>query len=184
MKTKLIILVLLTSLSAITCTQKPDTTQTNPVYKHEWQIKVNFNLPALEPEAIQVALVDFDPIAKFIKDFDITYLSEKLNKAKDEKEKASQINSSITVTWDLHIFDDVKGSDLYLLTKKEFFLTNVSNSAQQKKTKWLVSKYFNLDDKPYCYAIPLELENGSKLEVTVDSTNLISLKDLYSKMKK
>jgi len=41
-----------------------------------------------------------------------------------------------------------------------------------------------LDNKPYAYAVPLELENGSKLEITLNNANLISLTDLYEKLKK
>jgi len=106
-----------------------------------------------------------------------------LKKAKNDTEKTLQINSGIKVTWD-HLFDAVKGSELYLLTKNAFVLSNVADYAKPKTKMWLVSKMFYLDNKPYCYIIPLELENGTKLELTLNSTNLTSLTELYNRIKK
>lgn len=183
MRTKMSILVVLTTLSLMTFAQTKDSTLANQVYMHSWQASVKFDLPALDPEAIQVGLFEFDPIEKFTKNFDMTYLREQLKKAKDEKEKALYINSSIKVQWD-NLFDIIKGSDLYLLTKNGFWLGTTSECSQPKTKKWFVSKLFLLDGKPYCYAVSLEIENGSKLEVTLDKTNLISLTDLYIKINK
>lgn len=185
MKTKLILLIALTTLSTITFAQAKDTTPVQKTQRtmYEWQVKIHFDLPDLNPEAIQIGLLDFEPTEKFMQKVHSTYLINQLKKAKDEKEKTFQINAGIEVTWN-QLFSAVKGSELYLLTKKVFTLSTMADYANPKTNMWLASKMFYLDGKPYCYTIPLELENGANLEFTLNSTNLISLTDIFNKIKK
>ncbi len=185
MKTKLIILFALSTLSMMTFAQTKDTAQIQNAknYMYKWKLGIDFKLPALSPEAIQIALVDFDPTEKFMQKFNMIYLTEKLKKAKDDEERTFQIIIGITVYWN-NLFDVVKGSELYLLTPNPFILSSVANYSKPITKKWLVSKSFLLDNKPYCYIIPIELENGTNLDITLDTTNLISLTDIYNKIKK
>ena len=184
MKTKLIILFVLTTLSMMAISQIKETVpvQKPQNYTYQWNVKIHFNLPELNPEAIQIGLLDFDPAETFMQKFNMNYLTEQLKKANDEKEKTLKTNVAIKVSWD-RLFAGVKGSELYLLTKDVFVLSTVADNTKPKAKKWLVSKMFYLDNKPYCYIIPLELENGTKLEYTLNSTNLTSLTDMYHKIK-
>ena len=62
---------------------------------------------------------------------------------------------------------------------------NESNDpVMDKKKKWLVSKVFYLNNKPFCYAIPLDIVNSSRFEITLNKDNLILLTDLYNKIYK
>jgi hypothetical protein len=185
MKTKLIILFALATLSMMIFAQTKDTAQLQKAqnYMYQWEVKIHFDLPALNPEAIQIGLLEFDPAEKFMQKFNMSYLTKQLEKAKNDTEKTLKINSSINVAWN-RLFDVVKGSELYLLTKNVFVLSKVADYAKPKTKMWLVSKMFYLDGKPYCYVIPTELENGSKLQYTLDSTNLTSLTELFNKIKK
>ena len=185
MKTRLIILTVLTAFSVITFAQTKTGTLTQGTSGQDfyWQIKVNFELTTLDPEAIQIGWIDADPTESFSQKFNMAYLTDKIKNAKDDKEKEMHINVEIDVTWN-NLFSVVKGSDIYLLTKSGMTLAQSGTCAHLKTKKWLVSKVFYLDNKPYAYAIPFDIENGSKLEVTLDKSNLISLIDLYNKIKK
>jgi hypothetical protein len=185
MKTKLIILSVMTFMSfALSAQTKNDSTnRISTNYKTHWSVKINFDLPALDPEAIQIAWLDFDPTVKFNSKFNTAYFGTQLRNAKDAKEKEMRIRIGCEVIWNL-LFDVVKGSEMYLLTKQGNMLSVASDYSQPKIKKWLVSKEFMLDNKPYAYAVPIELENGSKLEITLNKSNLISLADLYEKLTK
>jgi len=185
MKTKMIILLALTTLSMMAVAQTKDTVQNQKAqnYMYKWEVKIRLDLPALDPEAIQIGVLEFDPAEKFMQKFNMTYLTEQLKKATDDKTKTMQINSAIQVTWN-RLFGDVKASELYLLTKDLFVLSRVTDYTKPKSKMWLVSKMFYLDNKPYCYIIPMELENRSKLQFTLNSTNLTSLTDIYNTIKK
>ena len=185
MKTKLILLVALTTLSMMAVAQTKDTIRIQKAqnYMYKWEVKIRLDLPALNPEEIQIGMLKFDPAEKFMQNFNMSYLTGLLKMAKNDTEKTVQINSGIKVEWN-NLFADVRRSELYLLKKDVFVLSTLADYTKPKTKIWLVSKMFYLNDKPYCYIIPMELENGSKLEFTLNTTNLTSLTDLYNKIRK
>ena len=185
MKTKLILLFALTTLSMMAVAQAKDTAQIQKAqnYMYKWEVKIKLDLPALNPEEIQIGILKSDPAEKFMQNFNMSYLTGLLKMAKNDTEKTVQINSGIKVVWN-NLFTDVRRSELYLLKKDVFVLSTLADYSKPKTKIWLVSKMFYLDNKPYCYIIPIELENGSKLEFTLNSTNLTSLTDIYNKIKK
>ena len=185
MKTKLILLVALTTLSMMAVAQTKDTVQIQQAqnYMYKWEVKIRLDLQALNPEEIQIGMLKFDPAEKFMQNFNMSYLAGLLKMAKNDTEKTVQINSGIKVEWN-NLFADVRRSELYLLKKDVFVLSTLADYTKPKTKIWLVSKMFYLNDKPYCYIIPMELENGSKLEFTLNTTNLTSLTDLYNKIRK
>ena len=185
MKTKLILLVALTTLSMMAVAQTKDTVRIQKAqnYKYKWEVKIRLDLQALNPEEIQIGMLKFDPAEKFMQNFNMSYLAGLLKMAKNDTEKTVQINSGIKVEWN-NLFADVRRSELYLLKKDVFVLSTLADYTKPKTKIWLVSKMFYLNDKPYCYIIPMELENGSKLEFTLNTTNLTSLTDLYNKIRK
>jgi len=185
MKTKLILLVALTTLSMMAVAQTKDTIRIQKAqnYMYKWEVKIRLDLQALNPEEIQIGMLKFDPAEKFMQNFNMSYLAGLLKMAKNDTEKTVQINSGIKVVWN-NLFADVRRSELYLLKKDVFVLSTLADYTKPKTKIWLVSKMFYLNDKPYCYIIPMELENGSKLEFTLNTTNLTSLTDLYNKIRK
>ena len=185
MKTKLILLVALTTLSMMAVAQTKDTIRIQKAqnYMYKWEVKIRLDLQALNPEEIQIGMLKFDPAEKFMQNFNMSYLAGLLKMAKNDTEKTVQINSGIKVVWN-NLFADVRRSELYLLKKDVFVLSTLADYTKPKTKIWLVSKMFYLNDKPYCYIIPMDLENGSKLEFTLNTTNLTSLTDLYNKIRK
>ena len=146
--------------------------------KYYWSVNLTFSLPELNPEAIQWAVVDFDPTEKFIKDFNHDYLEKVLKNAKSENERNQQIKVSIEVGWNF-LFRGVEGNNVFLLTNKGTQFSQVSDINQATK-KWLITKPFNIEGKSYCFAVPLNAENGAKLQCKLDKNNKISLLDIYN----
>lgn len=184
MKTRIIIIIALTLLSSLTIGQtiKDTTDQNKSSQDGTWEVDIKFDLPSLDPEAIQIGWFTYDPTYKFNFTFDNDYLNKQLKNAKDEKEKEISINAQIDYTWN-NLFDIVKGSELYLLTKTGAMVKE-TNCEQSKAYKWLVSKVFYIEDKPYAYIIPIKILNNSKQVVILNKDNLTSLMDLYKRIRK
>jgi hypothetical protein len=173
---KLVLLFSLVAFSSMCL--KGQNNQSSTIY--QWEVEISFSLPKLTPEGIQYSVVDYNPIDTFIKDFNSEYLDNELKTAKDEKEKKCQINISIQVGWD-HLFSTVKGSDVFLLTNKGATFSQLSDDSNtyHKVKKWLISKTFLIECKPYCFVIPLNTENGAKLKCELNKNNMISLTEIY-----
>lgn len=146
--------------------------------KFNWSVNLTFGLPDLNPEAIQWAVVDFDPIEKFINDFNHKYLEKVLENAKSENERNQQILVSIEVGWNF-LFRGVEGNNVFLLTNIGSKFSQVSDTKLATK-KWLIAKTFIIDGNPYCFAVPLNAENGANLQCKLDKSNKISLLDIYN----
>lgn len=143
-----------------------------------WEIHVYLDSSLSEPEAIQVTLVGFDPSLKFKNSFFTTYYLERLKQAKNENDKTIIVYSHIEVTWE-KLFEKVMGSDMLLITRKiGKYLTYSSDSPISIEKKWIISSIFYIDEKPYCYIIPIELKNGTKLDILLGSSNRTLLTDL------
>jgi hypothetical protein len=173
---KIILLFALIAFTSICL--KGQNTQSTTIY--QWQVDISLKMPELTPEVIQYSIVDFNPLEKFIKEFNSDYLVTVLNAAKDEKEKKAQINISIEVGWDF-LFYTVKGSDVFLLNNKGaiFSQSSVDSNTYKNAKKWLISKSFIIDGKPSCFAIPLNVDNGAKLKCVLNKSNMISLTEIY-----
>lgn len=57
-----------------------------------------------------------------------------------------------------------------------------SNSAGGKR--WVVSKTVQIDGKPACWCIPVEVETGKEVKVTLDKDNMFDLRAAYDKAMK
>jgi hypothetical protein len=142
-----------------------------------WQANITFSLPELKPEAIQYSFVDFDPMEAFIKKFDKSAADDAIKNAKTEDGKNMTLNAWIEAGWDF-LFYNIKGNDVWLLTNKGS--VNMADVTSATK-KWLISKTFYLDNKPYCFSLPINATIGAKQDCHLDKNNMISLMDVYQK---
>ena len=149
---------------------------------NEWKIKIITDMPATDKHAILYTILDFNPKEKFINEFYSGYLRDALKAAKTEEEKNLQITSAIMVNWDL-LFKKVTADKLGLLNNKDTNYYGVKewkfNSHSQNI--WLATKSFTIDGKPYCYVVPFVVSNRSILSCKLDTSNLISLTEVYKK---
>ena len=145
---------------------------------HYYELNINFSLEELDPEAIQCAVIDFDPIENFMPWHSQDYLDRRLKEANNEEERNRKILSSIIANWNF-LFKHVTGNDVFLVSNRGANFA-ISSSVEQSPDKWLVSKVFMIDNEPYCFAAPLEAENNASLECTFDKSTMISLLELYN----
>ena len=146
----------------------------------EWKMTIIADIPKTDKHNIQWAILDFNQTEKFIGNFPKEDLRGALKSAKTDEEKDVRITSSIIMTWDT-LFRDVTADKLYQMNDKD---TNYYGAAEGAATPhprniWLTTKAFTINGKPYCYAVPFVVSGGSNQTCKMDSTNLISLTEIY-----
>lgn len=147
-----------------------------------WEMTIIADIPTTDRHAIQFAVLEFNPTEAFVSEFFDEYLKEVLKTAKTDEEKDVEIKYAIMMNWDM-LFRKITADRLSLLNEKDTCFTSAAGSEgvvmSHSKNMWLTSKAFTIDGKPYCYAVPLVVSNGSKQTCRLDSTNLISLIEVY-----
>lgn len=149
-----------------------------------WQMTIIADIPTTDRHAIQFAILEFNPTEAFVSEFSDEYLKEALKTAKTDEEKYVQITMATMVNWDI-LFKKVTADKLSLLNEKDTCYYSEAGSEgimmSHSKNVWLTSKAFTIDGKPYCYAVPFVISDGSHQTCKLDSTNLISLIEVYKK---
>jgi hypothetical protein len=84
--------------------------------------------------------------------------------------------AGVTVTWNLG-FRDVTGADLHLLAFQYGGHSMTSNSTDGRK--WVVTKTVQLDGKPTCWCIPVEVKKGEHVAVTLSESNTFDLEGTF-----
>ncbi len=148
--------------------------------KRTWQLGIELDMPDLKPQAVQFAIFEKDPVPGFYAEVKSMrkHDREQLDKAASEARKKQVLDILMTVGWDSG-FREVTGDELYLLTRAN---TISSNSTGGKR--WVVSKTVQIDGKPVCWCIPVEVETGKEVKVTLDKDNVFDLRAAYDKAMK
>jgi hypothetical protein len=147
---------------------------------YEYRIKIITHIPATDRHSIQLAFLDFNPKEQFNKKFSTENLKETPKSAKTDEEKNVERTIFLMVNWDV-MFKKVTGDNLFFMNDKDTTGYGATRGmfAGHPKNIWLTSKSFTINGKPYCYVIPFTVSNGSDLSCKLDSSNLISLNNLY-----
>lgn len=149
-----------------------------------WIMTIIADIPTTDRHAIQLAILEFNPTEAFVIEFSDEYLKEALKTAKTDKEKDVQITIATMVNWNI-LFKKVTADKLYLMNEKDTCHYTETDSdgmsMGHSKNLWLTLKAFTIDGKPFCYAVPFVVSDGSKQTCKLDSTNLISLIEVYQK---
>jgi len=149
-----------------------------------WEMKIIADIPTTDRHAIQFAILEFNPTETFVSEFSDEYLKEALKTAKTDEEKDVQIKYATMVNWDM-LFRKITADRLSLLNEKDTcYHSEVGSEGvvmSHSENRWLTSKAFTIDGKPFCYAVPIVVSDGSNQTCKLDSTNLISLTEVYQK---
>ena len=140
-----------------------------------WQIALDLDSPNLVPAAVQWTVLDNDPLADFSDRVRASrnHYHAQLSEASDDTRKNLIRSSQVRVNWDLG-FRQVTGDKVYLLTSAPGVAHVVSSNAPAGK-KWIVSKIVHLNGAPACWCIPVDVETGKKVHVTLDEKNMFDL---------
>lgn len=164
---------------AIPPSTRADEKQIDEWMRSTWQMGIALDAPDVVPPAVQWAVMDHDPVPGFtarVKQMK-GYALGQIGKAKNKEDKEIARTASMTVQWDAG-FEDVKGSDLYLLTSAPGRYCTFSSGGAGGK-KWIVTKIVSIKGKPACWCLPVEVTPGRKVQVTLTEDNLFDLASAY-----
>ncbi len=148
-----------------------------------WQLSIDLDMPSLEPQAVQFAILDKDPVPDFIAHVQKmqSFSRRRLEKAASEARKEQLRAVDMTFSWDFG-FEKVTGHDLAMLTNTGDPLSKsaagiMSNGPGGKK--WIVTKIVQIKGKPVCWCIPIEVTTGKSAHVTLSKSNTFDLQTVY-----
>jgi antitoxin MazE len=137
-----------------------------------WQLVPNLNLTELEPPAIQWALVNEDPVPRFVRQIkrrQATYAGRLADPPKGADAELARVALS-QVAWNF-VFRPTTGDEIYLLvsavTRRSAYATS-----KIKERVWFATKPVELNGKVVAWSIPLQPEIGvqSAIELTLDNS--------------
>lgn len=143
--------------------------------KATWKIHLNLDMPLLNPPAVQWAIFDEDPIARFkeslhrMEEIFQSHLAE----IEDDAMREHAMSSQLSVTWDL-MFRSVTGDKVYLLTSVPGIFHMVSSNESPGK-KWVVSKVVQIGEEPYCWSVSFDAVIGEVAEIKLTKDNALHL---------
>lgn len=151
-----------------------------------WQIRPSLNMPDLDPEAVQFAVLDFDPVDAYRNA--LTEDVEKIRKEIEEEKNASQRDLQqrihMTGAWD-RLFNAVTGDQVHLLVPKtskkyeSIVRSFVVSSNSSPGRKWVATKVVYKEDEPLCWCVPVEAVIGASVDVELQVENLLDIKSLF-----
>jgi len=154
-----------------------------------WQIQPTLDMPALDPEAVQYAVLDSDPIEGF-------RMSLKQNRERFRKEIGEETDSlqrellkrvQISGTWD-RLFSVVPGDQVCLLVpsrserNESLMRTTLIRSNGPAGRKWFATKIVYRDNAPMCWCIPVETAMGTSVQVEIRKENVLNITRLYEEI--
>lgn len=150
--------------------------------RETWQMRVDLDMPSLEPQAVQFAILAEDPVPAFTAQVERMreHDRQQQKKAASEARREQLRAVAMEVYWDLG-FKKVTGDGLYLLTKHpgRFTSGTVMSSNGPGGKKWIVTKTVRVDGKPVCWCVPVEVARGKSIDLTFDKSNTFDLRTAY-----
>jgi len=142
-----------------------------------WQIEIHLDMPTLNPQAVQFAILDKDPALDYKAHLKrVTTLNrQQLESADSEPWKKMLRYVQMKVDWD-NGFNKVTGADLVLLTTPPGVVISSNGPAGKK---WVVTKCRDIDGRPVCWSIPIEVKIGKRENVTLNKDNTFDLQTPY-----
>lgn len=168
--------VLSVIILALTFTQYGQSQEkTEKIKRDYWSLSVSLDVPELKPQALQYAIVDFDPIAQYKVKLKgrAQFLLNMFSKSTNEEEKQKRIKSSMNYYWDA-IFDKIDGTQLYMMGDKTSFSSN-----EQIQRKWFITKITKLNENSICWCIPFYPVAGYDTSITLTKDNLCDLTEAF-----
>ena len=142
------------------------------------QIFLELDLPELDPQAVQYAMLDHDPVPTFIENVERTAPLDRrlLAKAEDDADREQDRGIQASVSWNLGCFKAITGDKVHLLTGSSSI-----GGDRLKGKRWIVTKTVQIDGKPVCWCLPVEVNPDVEAEVTLSTKNTFDLRAAYNK---
>jgi hypothetical protein len=141
-----------------------------------WQLDVKLKVRSPGFTAVQYALFDTDPVAGFA---DRVRNMRDANRQRylraDEvarKNWKSIVRSTLISSYWNKGFSSIPGNQVYLLRSPKGGLSSLDPPGGKH---WLVTKCESIDGRPVCWCIPVELQWGKRIHVTLTEENQFDL---------
>ena len=145
-----------------------------------WQMTLQLDAPNLDPPVVQYAILDKDPVPGFKARVarQRSFQKRQLEMHAGDPLRVQAIrNACRTVNWNF-AFRDVTGHDMYLLKSTQSGGPIMTSDAPGGK-KWVVTKTVQIDGKPTCWCIPVEVKKGKEVAVTLSESNSFDLEGTF-----
>ncbi len=124
---------------------------------------------------MQYAIFDTDPVAVFKaeingpagKDY-----RQQLQRAESKSQREAQCAIQMKQSWDA-VFRGVTGDNLYLLTSEPH--SNILSNNRVNDKQWIATKFQEVDRKPVCWCVPVEVKKGEQIGVKLTVGNIFDL---------
>ena len=165
--------------------QAPSPKQLQEIAKMDattWQLELRLNMPTMNPQAVQYAILDTDAALSYTAQLKRMRTSNRqmLANADTKSWKGMVRYVQMKIDWD-NGFGNVTGDNLNLLTNRPGANSsgNVISSNGPAGKKWVVTKCVFIDNRPYCWCIPVEVSIGKRVYVTLNDSNVFDLRKPY-----
>lgn len=157
--------------------------------KSTWRIHPAINAPGLEPEVVQFALLESDPMKDFrtILTQDRERYRNAIKNVQDPRQRLQLKAAQMAGTWD-RLFKAITGDQVYLLvpsTNKKIgsmAKTHVISSNSPAGTKWLATKIAFRNETPTCWSIRVETAIGKSVKIDLLNENAIDIAKLFDEI--
>mgnify|MGYP006278451847 FL=1 len=143
-------------------------------------MEIELNLPDLDPEVVQIAIFETDPIERYKKDLASVrtkaVLRSMLGLYADPAAARAHVRAAYrSMAWD-RLFAEIPGDRVHLLcgrTLSSTIRSFSSNSAQDRH--WIASKLYGPPDGPLCWSVGVETKPRACSHVILDGKNAVDL---------
>ncbi len=149
--------------------------------KHLWSVEYALDCPRLVPPAVQLAIVDKDPVPGLEARMAQCrpFHEKQLRKFASSADRIRQLRSVfIEATWNMG-FGDVSGDRIALLTSAPGVSHSSLLNAPERRS-WLVTKTVYIAGFPVCWCLPFEPRRGKTIHIVLQESNAFDLKRAYA----
>ena len=151
-----------------------------------WRIRPALKMPDMDPEAVQIAILDSDLIENYRKT--IVQNQDRLRKTiedeTDPNKRTLLKTAQMTSMWD-QLFSATTGDKVYLFVpsrtkiNQSLARTFVISSSEPAGRKWLSAKVAYCAGRPTCWCIEVDTVIGKEVQVVFCNENTVDLSQLY-----
>ena len=147
--------------------------------KQCWCVQFQLKCPRLVPPAVQLAITDSNPLPALkgrMKRLRLFH-QRQLAQARNAKHRTQLRSIFMAAAWNAG-FKNISGDDLWLLTSTPG-VTHSSMSNLPGRRKWVLTKSVDVNGKPLCWCMPVEVRRGRIVRVTLRKGNTFDLLRTY-----
>jgi len=147
------------------------------IRKKSSSIVVTLDVPDMDPQVVQFAYLDFDPIPAVrerAKSY-VTVYNDAIKRRNTEEARELFRKIYTGFMWD-DAFKEISGDEVHILTK---YGAGFSSNVADKKL-WVVTKVKEINDEPICWCIPVMPEIGKEITVTLSKATAYDVNRVFS----